>query len=433
MFFDGCSDSCGYAAALIAMVAYGSYGVPIKATLRVQTVDPLIIQSYKTLTMFVTSWLILYLGVKVSFTKYGLVSGFLWVLGSTCGIFAIRSIGMAQAIGTWASVMIAVNFIWGILIFQEPVAHIIGALGAFVLLGVGLVGMSVLSAPPNKPSSNTTMDMDMETSSLSRQELTDLTIVTSTSAVYNTTQYNRNQALNNNNNNPYLLTVNSHHDDDDDEATDAAATALDTRLTYQERNDPNTASSLSLSSSPKTYFHRQDTEDFDILFPASSPVHGCAAVAATVTVFGRTVPLRVAGIGAAVANGVLAGSSMIPLHYAKMEGYAGANYYLSFAIGALIVNILFWVLQFLVLVLSECKRLEMADDNNMTTVLRRAMMKLPEWHVRQLWFPGISAGILLSIAIFNSILAVTYLGQGVGNSIVQAKIFVRYVRIFMCM
>ena len=40
---------------------------------------------------------------------------------------------------------------------------------------------------------------------------------------------------------------------------------------------------------------------------------------------------------------------------------------------------------------------------------------------------GIS-GILLTIAMFGSILSVTYLGQGIGNSVVQSKIVIRCVR-----
>lgn len=34
-------------------------------------------------------------------------------------------------------------------------------------------------------------------------------------------------------------------------------------------------------------------------------------------------------------------------------------------------------------------------------------------------------GFFLSTAMFGSILSVTYLGQGIGNSIIQAKIIVR--------
>jgi len=33
--FDGCDDSCGWIAAVVAALAYGSFGVPIKATVQV--------------------------------------------------------------------------------------------------------------------------------------------------------------------------------------------------------------------------------------------------------------------------------------------------------------------------------------------------------------------------------------------------------------
>ena len=54
----------------------------------------------------------------------------------------------------------------------------------------------------------------------------------------------------------------------------------------------------------------------------------------------------------------------------------------------------------------------------------RAYRSMPVWHFSQLFVPGITAGVLLSISMFSSILAVTYLGQGIGNSVVQCKILV---------
>lgn len=52
------------------------------------------------------------------------------------------------------------------------------------------------------------------------------------------------------------------------------------------------------------------------------------------------------------------------------------------------------------------------------------MDQMPRVYFKELWFPGLLAGLLLSLAMFTSILAVTYLGQGVGNSLVQSKILV---------
>jgi len=114
---DGCGDGCGWVAALVAAVAYGSFGVPIKFTKDID-VHPLVLQSFKTGTMFVLAWFVVFLNVPPAWTPWGCLSGLLWVLGGTGGIYAIRKAGLAIAVGTWASVMICVNFIWGILVFR---------------------------------------------------------------------------------------------------------------------------------------------------------------------------------------------------------------------------------------------------------------------------------------------------------------------------
>ena len=147
--FDGCTDECGWWAGFIAALAYGSFGVPIKETKDID-VHPLVLQSYKTCVMFLTCWGVTLLGVDVAFTKWGLLSGLLWVLGGTGGIYGIRMAGLAIAVGTWASIMILVNFVFGILIFREPVYDIWGTMCSFVLLILGLIGMSKFSAPPPK-------------------------------------------------------------------------------------------------------------------------------------------------------------------------------------------------------------------------------------------------------------------------------------------
>ena len=131
--FDNCSDQCGLIAAIIAALSYGTYGVPIKETKK-YPVHPFVFQTYKTINMFIFCWTVLLMGIEIRFSYWGLLSGLFWVLGGTCGIISIRYAGMAIAVGTWASVMICVNFIWGILIFQEPVADISGTISSFVLL-----------------------------------------------------------------------------------------------------------------------------------------------------------------------------------------------------------------------------------------------------------------------------------------------------------
>ena len=118
--FDSCTDSCGWTFAVIGALAYGSFGVPIRHTKNID-VHPLVLQSYKTFVIFILSWCVPLLGVDIAFTKWGFLSGLLWVIGGTGGIYGIRMAGLAVAVGTWASIMIMVNFVFGILVFAEPV------------------------------------------------------------------------------------------------------------------------------------------------------------------------------------------------------------------------------------------------------------------------------------------------------------------------
>lgn len=75
----------GWTAALISMLAFGSFGVAIKSK-RSQSVniDPMVFQSYKTLMCFITSILLLIFNPKhvtLQFTPWGIVSGLFWVPG----------------------------------------------------------------------------------------------------------------------------------------------------------------------------------------------------------------------------------------------------------------------------------------------------------------------------------------------------------------
>jgi hypothetical protein len=127
---------------------------------------------------------------------------------------------------------------------------------------------------------------------------------------------------------------------------------------------------------------------------------------------------RTLGMFGAVFNGLMTGSSLIPLHYAKQHGYGGANYMISFAGGSLVANTGVWMLYAAFLLYSL--------PSTPASGLRSAWWSsLPPWHVRELGGPGCAAGVLLTIAMFGSILSVTYLGQGIGNSVIQSKILIR--------
>jgi hypothetical protein len=109
------------------------------------------------------------------------------------------------------------------------------------------------------------------------------------------------------------------------------------------------------------------------------------------------------GIYCAVFNGLYGGSVMVPLTIAKNNFHfkGGPEFVISFAIGAVIVNVVLWM--------GYCS-------------VRRFYLKLswfPETDFRVLALPGSIAGILWSIGNFCSIYAVLYLGQGLGYGMVQ--------------
>ena len=69
---DQCSDKCGWIAGFIAALSFGTFGVPIKAIKEKVKVDPLVMQSYKSLVCFLTCWFVIPLGEPFKFTPWGI-------------------------------------------------------------------------------------------------------------------------------------------------------------------------------------------------------------------------------------------------------------------------------------------------------------------------------------------------------------------------
>lgn len=59
-----------------------------------------------------------------------------------------------------------------------------------------------------------------------------------------------------------------------------------------------------------------------------------------------------------------------------------------------------------------------------TNSLSKSTESLPSFHLNVMWLPGGIAGLLWSLGNISSILAVAYLGEGVGYSIVQSQLLV---------
>jgi hypothetical protein len=118
------------------------------------------------------------------------------------------------------------------------------------------------------------------------------------------------------------------------------------------------------------------------------------------------------GILASIFGGTWGGMNLVPMHYAAIDGYGGPTYVLSFFSGCMFVIIMIW----LVRLLFELYR----HDGN----VGKAYHALPSFHYRQIWLYGSMAGLCLSGGKFMTIIAVTHLGQGVGNSFAQTSMLV---------
>ena len=106
-----------------------------------------------------TSWLVLLTGQEFTFTKWGIVSGLFWVPGGAFNIFAIRNAGLAISQGIVASSIVMVSFVWGNLIFREPVKSQIAAYFAVWLIMAGLYGMSYFSTAESLSSESSSNDL----------------------------------------------------------------------------------------------------------------------------------------------------------------------------------------------------------------------------------------------------------------------------------
>lgn len=104
--------------------------------------------------------------------------------------------------------------------------------------------------------------------------------------------------------------------------------------------------------------------------------------------------------------------NLVPLHYAAEEGHGGPSYVVSFFSGCMFVIVAFWILRFLF----ELYRVDGA--------VGKAYLALPSFHVRRIWLQGGLSGALLTLGKFATIIAVTHLGNSVGNCFAQASMLV---------
>jgi len=365
MILDSCTEGCGWIAALIACLGFGSFGVPLKgqATNNVdngQGAHPFVLQTYKSIMCFITSWLVLLLGESFHFSPMGLISGLVWVGGGIGGIYAIRNAGLAISVGTWSGVGVLISFAWGIFAFGERVHSFAVTLFGISMVLIGFLGMSYFSCPyqPSKVSKN------------------------NEDTLFESNEHNMQEPL---------------------------IEELEEEQTENEEEEMKDVSPPNKNSSGNIVF------------------------------LGIELSRRSFGIIAAAMDGVLTGSSLIPMHYSRwvillIEKYfnfvtlsffsdkllflwnsvnsaGGLEYVISFGIGAAIVTVAFWILLFFY-------------HARKTGSLKLGWKALPSMYFKSLIVPGVISGTAWSIGNIGAILSVTYLGESIGFSILQCQMVI---------
>jgi hypothetical protein len=116
------------------------------------------------------------------------------------------------------------------------------------------------------------------------------------------------------------------------------------------------------------------------------------------------------GVLAAINNGLLAGSILVPLKYAGSSNQ-GMQFVISQGIGAVTATITFWLLRYLYNVMTKGSFVH-------------GYNALPSFYFEEMWRPGCLAGSLWSIGNVSGIIAVTVLGLGIGQSVIQASMLI---------
>eukprot|EP00522_Entomoneis_paludosa_P006392 CAMPEP_0172452002 /NCGR_PEP_ID=MMETSP1065-20121228/9790_1 /TAXON_ID=265537 /ORGANISM="Amphiprora paludosa, Strain CCMP125" /LENGTH=470 /DNA_ID=CAMNT_0013203983 /DNA_START=8 /DNA_END=1420 /DNA_ORIENTATION=- len=406
-------DWYGYTSALVCIVAFGSFAVPIKCkAARQVNVDPLVLQTYKIAAAFLTSWLVLLWGVPFSFSPWGFVSGLFMVPGGTAGYYGVQMAGLATAQGIWCSLKVLVAFGWGLLVFHEPVRSLLGTLTSIGFMIVGLVGMSYFSSIEMTTTSTATTTTSNDGEAPPIYSNTDNTMETESTMLLMNQQQRQATAS---------TTINN----DDEEA--ATINDIDEEIMYF-NNDHYNHRNAGVESSTTNFTQLGQTPG-----GTRRPRLDSAGTASTDSDMGRSESLssfdstrptpryrqQLWGILGATIDGAYGGSVLVPMHYAAAQAQGGGSsnneglgYLISFGIGCSSVVALVWLLRWLLHAWQQ------------QATLSQAWQALPSLHLTTVGPYASLAGLIWSLGNVSSILSVTYLGQGLGYSITQSQLLI---------
>jgi len=415
---DDC-QTCGLIAAFIGVLAWGTFGVPIKsnAAQRVN-IDPLVFQTYKTTMCFLTSWLILLYGESFSFTPWGFVSGLFWVPGGIATVYGVKNAGLALGIGTVASCIVLVSFIWGILVFKEHLHNIYVACIGIIFLISGLIGMAYFASPQSSSVSASSYSPPPRlTAPNSPKQLARAQVNTLNGDDSDYEEPLLSSIADKSNNSSSLTTHTS--------TTNIASDNIDPT---HNTNDDNGDYDYSLLQENNNNNYHRDSNNNTIINDENNNGEDN-----TILIFQKyRIKRRHTGILSSIFSGLYGGSILAPMKLSNDPKTEGTHFLMSFAIGAMTVNIIIWIMRYLFNVIIICRENnndsasgnnESGDDYVHSNPFVEAYYALPSFHIfNGMLLPGTLSGLLWSIGNFCSLISVEYLGEGVGYSVVQSYI-----------
>lgn len=406
---DKSAELYGWLAAFASCLAFGSFGATIKSKeCKSVNVDPLVFQSYKTLMVFCTSWLVLLTGrVPFSFTPWGILSAAFWVPGGVATVYAVKFSGLAIGIGAGSCFIVLTSFIWGVFIFGEPVKNRLAASMAIVLLMAGLFGMAYFSSPESVAALPTSPLVDNTT--IDNRNYSDYTSDEGTAA----DGIERSLDLPNRKSDAFecLVTI--------PKEGSTLLKASNNEITLATKSN-SILTSTTVSTESMDFARNAgdimdgfiDEEDESTVRDSAIDDCGHDLLEEDEDVFGVKISKRKLGILlAALVTGVWGGSILVPMKWCNSE-IEGAGFVISFGIGSSVITLLLWI----------CRLLYNVVINKASIV--SAYQMLPSFHWKILWRPGCLGGFLWSLGNFFSLLSVKYLGEGVGYPAVQTSILV---------
>ena len=319
--------------------------------------------------------MVLLLGQEFSFTKWGIVSGLFWVPGGAFNIFAIRNAGLAISQGIVASSIVMVSFVWGNLIFREPVKSQMAAYFAVWLIMAGLYGMSYFSTAETLSSSESSSNDLHRTDEEKEEEQQDLMQKRSDSFDNDATSITepleiqqQKQPIGNRRS---ILILGKTYSRRNLGLLSALLCGLwggsclvPMHYSTGDTNGLGYVISFSIGALLVTimlWILEKEEEQQDLMQKRSDSFDNDATSITepleiqqqkqpignrrSILILGKTYSRRNLGLLSALLCGLWGGSCLVPMHYSTGDTN-GLGYVISFSIGALLVTIMLWILRF---------------------------------------------------------------------------------------